>query len=532
MAVSKKAKTPMKKASTPMKKAKTPMKKAKTPLKKASKYVKKATVKKAAGEATPCKRSSTRRDTDDQIERAIGKRLGHIPQNRWQGAIDEDGVDFWTYIGRSLKKTHAAGGNLGTRFWSDTYSRFALNDSPAADLADPPDEEIVDQHLIEVLAVANNGNPAGNPGAPFERLLEHCARFNRRSLFGMCHATCESPSMSRAVAQRCQVAILKYVARENEAEHNRDYWDVMKDQWAHSVMMLWEELAEGGLRPGLFLATYSECLSLYHDPADIQKIIDAGDDDDEIEKVAPEILKVSNESCIGESMFAEAALKARRFMYIKAINTGLRQLLDHSFLESETTAFKRQALATSQELVKCGIAKYEKVSSRMNLHSETCKVQVEDPDDEWEWRELNLAKSMVVNSGQSPMMPWEALLYDVGYSSEFPRYTQIPAKLLAKIKPAREAAVDYLGPGPHTLPQMILSMLGHKKDLKKLDRSFATDLIFLEKHSERLLKEKLVDMVMTALPSAESAFTVGKATCSIVGIFSHMSKRILTQASN
>jgi len=482
---------------------------------------KKASPKKGNQQKQP-RRQLERRDTDEQVERALGKRLNHIPVSRWQGAVDEEGVDFWTFIGRSLKKAHSTGKKLGTKFWAATYERFGLNESAAADLADPPEDEVVDPNLLAVLSVANNGNPAGNPGAPFERYMSHCGTMNRRSFYGMCGATCESPTMSRAVAQRCQVAILKYLAGEEDKEHIDDYWKVMKDTRAHALMTTWEELAEGGLRPGLFVATYGVCLGLYHSVPDIKRIVDAGDADSAIEKVAPEILAISSESCIGESLFAEKALKARRFMFIRSIKDGLIQLLDHEFLETEMKAFTAQALVGSAALVRSGVAKYEVVSSTMELHNEEVEVHVEDPDDEWEWRQLNLAKSMIFNTGQAPKTPWEALLFEENWCAKLPRYVQVPQCLLDKIRPAREAAVDYLGPGPHTLPQMINTMLQHKKDSVKLDRSWETDIVFLEKHSERLLKAKLETMTLKTLPDDTVEITPTNAPfSSFVGAFSH-----------
>ena len=123
------------------------------------------------------------------------------------------------------------------------------------------------------------------------------------------------------------------------------------------------------------------------------------------------------------------------------------------------------------------------------------------------------------------MTPWEALLYEVGYSSTLPRYTQVPSPLIDKIRPAREAALDYLGTGPHTLPSMISTMLSHAKDSKKLDRSWEVDLVFLEKHSEKLLKAKLEDMTLTRLPDADTVIKPVQAAFSIlVGSFSHSLK--------
>ena len=113
-------------------------------------------------------------------------------------------------------------------------------------------------------------------------------------------------------------------------------------------------------------------------------------------------------------------------------------------------------------------------------------------------------------------------MFEENWCAKLPRYVQVPQCLLDKIRPAREAAVDYLGPGPHTPPQMIYTMLQHKKDSVKLDRSWETDIVFLEKHSERLLKAKLETMTLKTLPDDTVEITPTKAPfSSFVGAFSH-----------
>jgi hypothetical protein len=58
--------------------------------------------------------------------------------------------------------------------------------------------------------------------------------------------------------------MLSFLRTKSHEEH-ADYWRVMKDQFALSLMWTWEELSEVGIKQAVFVQRYQDPLSLYHD---------------------------------------------------------------------------------------------------------------------------------------------------------------------------------------------------------------------------------------------------------------------------
>lgn len=159
------------------------------------------------------RRQLNRRSSDEQVERALAQRLSHLPDEVWRTKVNKDGLSISEYVKRAHKKMHSDGKKLGTKFWSDVYNEFDLNESCADALEDPPEDLPVSKDLLMALASARSGNPCGTPAAQLERFLERCGVLNRAELYGLFRAAMEGPSLPRVVAVKCQVAILRYLGR-------------------------------------------------------------------------------------------------------------------------------------------------------------------------------------------------------------------------------------------------------------------------------------------------------------------------------
>lgn len=71
----------------------------------------------------------------------------------------------------------------------------------------------MDSELVEMIHLCHHENPAARRIVALERYLEYCKPLNRLSLFGVLRASQESPTMAKAGARKCQIAILRYFAR-------------------------------------------------------------------------------------------------------------------------------------------------------------------------------------------------------------------------------------------------------------------------------------------------------------------------------
>jgi hypothetical protein len=60
---------------------------------------------------------------------------------------------------------------------------------------------------------ARSENPATRTAAPLERYLEHTGKLNRTNTYGLLRLVLEGPELSRPLAVKCQMAVMKYFAR-------------------------------------------------------------------------------------------------------------------------------------------------------------------------------------------------------------------------------------------------------------------------------------------------------------------------------
>ena len=164
---------------------------------------------------TPSKRRQpNRRDTDEMVDRNVTKKLSHIPECVWRNKIGKTtNLKIVDFVKREAKPIWAEGGRVSTKVWMKVFREFDLAESAADSLEDPPEDLPVAKDLVMALSAACTGNPAGTPSAPLERYLETCPALNRAEMFGLFGACMKSPAMPRNVAIKCQVAILRYIAR-------------------------------------------------------------------------------------------------------------------------------------------------------------------------------------------------------------------------------------------------------------------------------------------------------------------------------
>ena len=158
------------------------------------------------------RRQLDRRDSYEIAERALDHKFEHRGVN-WRTKVTADGLGPIEYVRRQHKKNKAHSKKLDTKFWIRFFADMGLDGSAQTDLLEAPPDLSVRSDLVEALGVAHNGNPAGDPSAALCSFLEHCEKLNRAELFGLFCGAQEGPSMSRAIAARCQVGICDYLNR-------------------------------------------------------------------------------------------------------------------------------------------------------------------------------------------------------------------------------------------------------------------------------------------------------------------------------
>lgn len=201
--------------------------------KRADARAKKACVKAKASPAKPAPRPHSgddrtpnrkrtqlgRRDTDQQVERAMVEKLDHVPKSILSARRSKDGKTIREYIAVEIKRRRPNGGKVGCRCWTNLYQAFDLHESVAESLAEPTDESVPSAELLDVLAAAHHDNPVKACVTPLERFLDHSDSLGETATYGLLWAVQVAPTLPLHSAMKAQLAVLRFWARTYRAQH-------------------------------------------------------------------------------------------------------------------------------------------------------------------------------------------------------------------------------------------------------------------------------------------------------------------------
>lgn len=154
-----------------------------------------------------------RRDTDAQVDRAVGSRLSHLPKSVWASKRNASGQSVRDYIAAEIRRRRQDGGKLGSRFWAQLYEHFELQENLADSLPEPGDDQVPSAQLLDVLAAAHNENPIKATLVPLERFLDHSGPLSGTATYGLLRAIQPAPTLPRHMSVKAQVAVLRFWAR-------------------------------------------------------------------------------------------------------------------------------------------------------------------------------------------------------------------------------------------------------------------------------------------------------------------------------
>jgi len=258
----------------PMKaKAKAAHKKAPAP-KKAAKIVKKApkVVAKPKKAATPSKptpepkkrRQLERRDTDEQCDRVLNKKLGHILKSTWVSKVDEEGNKIEDLVKKEIRHRRDAGGYIENKFWNDIFEGFDLSENPLAELPPPETCDVPDDELLDCIAQLHNENHIKAIAWPLEGYLNHCDYMGETAFYGLLQAVVPSQDLPGHLAVLAQVAVMKFWERMGGVEKfHAKYWPVAEPMFDATLAFRFETLSEGNMTVKSFYLGHRAIFALF-----------------------------------------------------------------------------------------------------------------------------------------------------------------------------------------------------------------------------------------------------------------------------
>ena len=282
----------------------------------------------------------------------------------------------------------------------------------------------------------------------------------------------------------------------------------MRPQFDWALNETWSEMRATGVRPLTFVQSFQPELGLFMDRADLDTIVQTKEG---FEHVCTNVKRVVESSTIGENLFHFAWLQMSRGLFKAEVMRRLLDLEHEDFEEKALSGFRELMARGFSNLVNAGHSSYKKYKGEIEYLTTNITIEMETCGDEWEMRFHSHVKTLALNSGLLPLLPWESAIFQPGTMRAVRSHSKIPESLLATYKTVRQAVMEILGTGPPTIGDMQHIMATRGKALKHIDRSFECDLVFLHTKVEELLAGKAQELIMGTLPTAETTMTIHSA---------------------
>lgn len=202
------------------KRGNTTAKKAHAVVNEKSKPAKAPKAAKASKEAPPVleeprwkRRQLSRRETDEQTQRFIDRKLSHVPPAILETVQNLEGLRVRDFIKRELKRTKSVNGRLASKFMVNLYEEYDLGSGIFSGLPEPEGDESVDEELLDLMGQCHDENPVLRNPKPLAKYLEVCRPLTYTNLQGLMNGIVEGALLSHNNAQKLQVAALGYIAR-------------------------------------------------------------------------------------------------------------------------------------------------------------------------------------------------------------------------------------------------------------------------------------------------------------------------------
>ncbi len=156
-------------------------------------------------------------DSDDSAERKIRDKLGGFNKFEVENAVGKTtALNIKEYILQRYRNNREAKGNFTYSFWVTFFVEFDLISNRFTEMSSTDDsatEEVIGDACLTALAHAHDPNPALRRPDQFFSFLEYTSDCNLTELQLMLVSPRESPTISRKVALKTQVRILRFISK-------------------------------------------------------------------------------------------------------------------------------------------------------------------------------------------------------------------------------------------------------------------------------------------------------------------------------
>ena len=150
-----------------------------------------------------------RRDTDEQVERIIEKKLKPLyPMDMIAAAVHADGSTPRSLIAAEVKATKTTGEHLKQEFWSRFFQKFPLR--LASIVPEPAGHHAIRQDVLDAVAPMHHDNPAMRSASTLATYLEDVQDLSPGELHGI---ILRSQTISGEMRRQAILALLAYIKK-------------------------------------------------------------------------------------------------------------------------------------------------------------------------------------------------------------------------------------------------------------------------------------------------------------------------------
>lgn len=262
-----------------------------------------------------------------------------------------------------------------------------------------------------------------------------------------------------------------------------------------------------------FIEKYREPLTLFVNATDLETAmasIQKGRD-----PPTAVMLRILDGGRTTKNIFSAQAAKMDFNLFVQNAVQRVKDLENLNFAEEEVTAFEGIMVGEARRLFDSGHVSFERKDVEMNFLGVELKLPVSDPHELWKNVLMARVKTIAVQNGLVPALPWEtALAASQGGWKSLSTTVDIAGSVLSDIKIARRAALKMLGDAPLNFADARGVFHSQSKALLELDGTFRLELTYLNDVVEEKASDILRDQVLHALPAESRLVTMKQARVS------------------
>ena len=151
--------------------------------------------------------------------------------------------------------------------------------------------------------------------------------------------------------------------------------------------------------------------------------------------------------------------------------------------------------------MKKGNQKYKKFEVQFCFGGKEFAMDVSSASEQWQLDKR--LQEVGLHANRLPFLPWEDLFSQVGTLPDVPEHVQLPDEHLAKMRSAREFALEHVDTSM-TISELIRAVKSKEKTLLKICPGFKMNLHMLRQYTQSWVEHSVHQKALASMPIGTS----------------------------